>query len=131
MYSSYHVSGQDNLASLSGFQNVLQIRVGERSRVVLRNDRLPFNGLQLGELFSKLSSRSEDGSSSRSSVDDVDNRGLGGTVLLKKRGEGNARSVYVGDAKLSLSILVLSVDDDEDAVAGRGSGGLDADERAE
>ena len=81
--------------------------------------------LELVKLLRQLGVWREDGRAVRHAVHDVhDVLGLaGGAVLLQQAGDGLARAGDVLGHQLADRVLVLRVDDDQGAVAGRGGGG--------
>lgn len=128
---TYHVADKDNLAPASSLQQNLQLSPRKRAGGLLVHCRLALGGLQLGEDLSQLGAGREDGGAGGGVVDDVDDGGLGGAVLVEEGLNHLARVLDTGDLELSLGVLVLGVDDDKDRVRRRGRGGLDADEGAE
>lgn len=99
--------------------------------MLLGDDALAGLGLELVKLLGQVGAGCEDGSAGRGGVDDVDDGGAGGAVLGQEGGDDGARGLEAREAEFPLGVLVLGVDDDEDAVAGGCGRGLHPDDGAE
>lgn len=125
---TYHVSGQDDLATT---EVLVEIGASKRARVVLVDNLLSVLGCELVELFGELGAGCEDGCAIGCVVNNVDNLSIALAVLLKQRGNDLARGCCVGALQFAFCVFVLSVNDDESAVGNAGSRWLHADELAE
>lgn len=128
---TYHIAYKHQFLASDRIQMLLQVRISERTRIVLVNDLLAVLGRQFLELLSQLRSGREHRRARGSIVDNMDNVSVGSSVLFEESLDDLARGLDVGHGELALGVLVLRINDDQGAILCGCSGRRDADNLAE